>query len=106
METVEKQKTFSEVVRSEILVLVEFTAEWCGPCKIMTPILQEVKQQLGESIKILTVDIDKNPTVSQEYRVLSVPTLLLYRKGEIVWRQAGVISVPALMEIIREKKGK
>lgn len=97
-------KSFSELVKTEPLVLVDFFAEWCGPCKMMKPILEEVKSSVGESVKILKVDVDKNPGAAQAYQVQGVPTLALFKNGQIVWRQAGVAQAKFLVNLIHQHK--
>ncbi len=100
METNEKQKTFGEILRTEELVLVDFTATWCGPCKMMAPILDELKSAVGPKVLILKIDVDKNPQVSAAYNIQGVPTLILFKKGKIVWRQSGVIPANELKKLI------
>jgi thioredoxin 1 len=94
--------TFSSIIKGETPVLVDFFAEWCGPCKAMKPILEEVKSSMGEGLKILKVDVDKNPQAAGAYRVQGVPTLILFKQGAIKWQQSGVISAKELLGVIQQ----
>ena len=91
---------FNDIINSEIPTLVDFSATWCGPCKMMEPILQNLSSKIGDTARILKVDIDKNPAVANHYKIQSVPTLLLFVKGEIKWRQSGVVNEQQLAEVI------
>lgn len=94
--------TFAELIQSDKPVLVDFFAEWCGPCKMMAPILKEVKQSVGDGVTILKLDVDKNPQVANAFQVQGVPTLILFHKGEIKWRQSGVVPAPQLQQLLQK----
>lgn len=100
METTNKPMTFAEVIQSKPLVLVDFFAEWCGPCKMMKPILEELKTDIGEEATIIKVDVDKSPAVSEVFNIQGVPTLILFKDGKPVWRQAGVVQARQLKDLI------
>ncbi|MEM9894984.1 MAG: thioredoxin [Bacteroidota bacterium] len=83
--------TFKEVIKSEKPVLVDFHATWCGPCQTMAPVLKEVKSELGDRIRLLKVDIDKNPQAAHAFKVRGVPTFILFKEGKAIWRQSGIV---------------
>jgi thioredoxin 1 len=92
---------FSEIISQNKPVLVDFFAEWCGPCKMMAPILKEVKDSLGESVSIIKIDVDKNQALAAKYQVRGVPTLLLFKNGKQVWRQSGLVQKNDLLSILK-----
>jgi thioredoxin 1 len=98
-----KELTFSEMIKGDTPVLVDFYADWCGPCKMMGPILQDLKKRMGDDIQILKIDAEKNPTAAIKYQVRGVPTLILFKNGEILWQQAGVVQAAQLEMIIKQK---
>jgi thioredoxin 1 len=95
-------ETFGSIINGETPVLVDFFAEWCGPCKMMPPILQQVHTQLGNKVRIIKIDIDKNQQLAAELNVSSVPTLAIFHKGEIKWRQAGVQPANILVQLLSQ----
>jgi len=95
--------TFSELINSETPLLVDFSAEWCGPCKMMAPILKQVAGALGDKVKIIKVDVDKNPQAAAAYSIQGVPTLILFQNGKQLWRQSGVLQAGELSKIIQDK---
>ena len=99
MET--KSLSFSTLINGDKPVVVDFFAEWCGPCKMMKPILDEFKGMVGDRATVIKIDVDKNPVAAQAYGVRGVPTLAIFKKGEIVWRKSGVISAAQLQGILQ-----
>ncbi|WKB81336.1 thioredoxin [Cellulophaga lytica] len=93
---------FSEIINKDIPVLVDFYAEWCGPCKAMSPILKYVKESLKDQVSIIKIDVDKNQTLASKYQVKGVPTLVLFKNGKQVWRQSGVLQKNELLSIITQ----
>lgn len=100
--TTNKTETFSDIIQGDMPVLVDFSAEWCQPCKLMKPILQELHEKMGNEIRIIKVDIDQSPAASSFYNVTSVPTLMLFQKGNILWRKSGVVPAVSLQKIITQ----
>ena len=97
--------TFNEVINSGQTVLVDFSAEWCGPCKMMVPILKELKSQVKDDVKIIKVDIDKQPQIASAYQISGVPTLMIFKDGELKWRQSGVLPAHQLRSVLERVSG-
>lgn len=95
---------FKNIINNSKPVLVDFYADWCAPCKAQSPIIKELSKEIGDIIRIIKIDIDKNPQIAQEYQIRGVPTLALFKKGNIVWRQSGVQSKMQLLQIINTYK--
>lgn len=94
--------SFNNIISSDKPVLVDFFAEWCGPCKTMAPILKDTKTQLGDKATIIKVDVDKNPEVSALYQIRSVPTLIMFKNGNPVWKQSGVVPAQELIRLFNQ----
>ncbi|WP_461303639.1 thioredoxin [Aureisphaera sp.] len=97
------KSNFQSLIESDVPVLIDFHATWCGPCKVLAPILKEVKDEMGESLRVLKIDVDKNANLSEKYQVRGVPTLILFQHGKQLWRQSGVLQRDELISIINSK---
>ncbi len=100
---IEKMNNFNQIIKSEKPVLVDFFATWCGPCQMLSPILKQVKDSLGDRVSIIKIDVDKNQLIASQYQVRGVPTMILFQNGKQLWRQSGVVSKEDLIKIIVEK---
>jgi len=96
----EAKRTFNDLIQGEKPVLVDFYADWCGPCKMMAPMLSEFSREMSDKVKVIKVDVDKNPKAAMSYQIQGVPTLILFKKGQVVWRQSGVVPAHQLRSVI------
>ena len=94
------KNSFQKILDSNIPVLIDFHADWCGPCKMLAPILKEVKSELGDAVKIIKIDVDKNQELAAKYQVRGVPTMILFKNGQQVWRQSGVLQKNDIIAVI------
>jgi thioredoxin 1 len=95
------KSSFQKIIEAETPVLVDFFAEWCGPCKMLAPILKQVKDEMGDGLKIVKIDVDKNQDLAEKYQVRGVPTMLLFKNGKQVWRQSGVLQKNDIINVVR-----
>lgn len=98
-------ESFNDIIKGSKPVLVDFSAEWCGPCKMMAPILKEVAKQIGDNARIIKIDVDRNQAVAQKYQIVSVPTLIIFKNGQIKFRQSGVIQAQQLTALLQQHTG-
>ncbi len=96
-----KKKTFSQLINSDTPVLVDFHADWCGPCKMLSPIVKQVASEMGGRVKVVKVDVDRNQAAAMKYGIRGVPTLILFKNGKILWRQSGAMPKKALLDILQ-----
>ena len=96
------KNNFNSIIQSEIPVLIDFYANWCGPCKVLAPVLKEVKHELTDTIKIIKIDVDKNQTLAAKYQVRGVPTMILFKNGKQLWRQSGVLQKNDILSVINK----
>lgn len=96
--------TFQEIINQDKPILVDFFATWCGPCKMMSPILKDLKHRVGENASIIKIDVDQNPQVATAYQVRGVPTLILFKNGKMLWRQSGVVAANELEKLINQNR--
>jgi thioredoxin 1 len=96
------KSSFNDIINSEIPVLVDFFADWCGPCKMLAPVLKDVKKDMGDAVKIVKIDVDKNQPLALKYQVRGVPTMILFKNGKQLWRESGVLQKQDVISVIKQ----
>ncbi len=96
------KSSFNDIINSETPVLVDFFADWCGPCKMLAPVLKDVKKDMGDAVKIVKIDVDKNQPLAAKYQVRGVPTMILFKNGKQLWRQSGVLQKQEVISVIKQ----
>lgn len=94
------RERFSDIIKGEKPVLVDFYADWCGPCKMMAPVIREFSRDMGDKVRVLKVDVDRNPAAARAYNIQGVPTMILFRNGQVLWREAGVVPAHVLRLVV------
>ena len=102
MKMKENIETFTDIINGDTPVMVDFFATWCGPCKTMLPILKDFSTQMGDRVRVIKIDVDKAPKTAETYKIQGVPTLILFKAGEILWRQSGIVPKHQLVKVINE----
>lgn len=102
METKQKSESFNSIINGDKPVLVDFYADWCGPCKMMAPVIEGLSKELGDKVRILKVDVDRNPQPATAYNIAGVPTFILFKNGKIVWRQSGAMPAHHLKQVLQQ----
>lgn len=94
------RNNFQQLISGDVPTLIDFSAEWCGPCKMMAPILDEFKSKVGDNVRVIKIDVDRNPQIASNYQIQGVPTLMLFKSGKLLWRQSGVVNAHQLMGVV------
>jgi thioredoxin 1 len=95
-------QTFKEIIASDKPVLVDFYADWCGPCKMMSPVVEQISKEMGDQVRVLKVDIDRNQSAAMAYQIQGVPTFMIFKNGKIMWRQSGAMPAQVLKNALQQ----
>lgn len=95
-------RNFNDIINGDKPVVVDFHATWCGPCKAMSPVLEQFKEKVGDKVTVIKIDVDKNPQLSAQYQISGVPTILVFRQGKVTWRRSGVVSADILLQAVSQ----
>ena len=102
MKKQDQMSNFLEIINKPIPVLIDFYADWCGPCQVMSPVLKDVKSELGDKVAIIKINVDKNQALAQKFQVRGVPTFMVFKNGKSLWRQSGVLNKENLVEVLTQ----